>query len=182
MHDFLDIYIKLVIAIISFIAPLIIYLLSVNSDGIVIVREKANEEKRQLEEILRGQMNSGNLFDGIIEESNKAIKKTNKNITRKSNLLNPKWQILRIFLSLFFALAFLMLHILVKDKDCFMYNSSRHLSIFLLIASFVCELGGILILRQVAWAVIETKEEVAKKNREKELQKEHKIINSPINK
>jgi hypothetical protein len=178
MEHFLDVYTKLLIAIISFVAPLIIYLLSVNSDGIVIVRDKANEEKKQLEEILREQMNSGNAFDGIIEESNRSLTKTNKNITRKSNLLNPKRQILRIFLSLFLALVFLMFWMLLKDS--LIFNYSKTLSIIFLLSSFAFEIIGILILRQVTWAVIETKEEVAQKTREKELQKEQKIINSPI--
>jgi len=181
MHDFLDIYTKLIIAIASFIAPVIFYLLSVNTDGIGIVREKAIEESNQLNEIINNQENqknknkeTGYVFDNIIKESNKALKKVNNRIKRKSNLLTPKRQIYRIFSSLFCAILFLMCRMLAKESIIFPNNHT--LCVTFLILSFASTITSILILRQITWVVIETKEEVAKKGREQEKSSAEEIV------
>ena len=177
MTGFIDIYAKLIIAVVSFIAPLMVYLLNVYSDGIVMVRKNATEELRQFKAILSSQLiDSEQLTTKLIRKSTSTLKRAESDSERKINLLTPKRQINRIFSSLFAALFFVMLYMLSKDESIVTYK--HYLSVILLSLSLVCFLCGILILRQVAWISIETKEEIGKRAKEKELQAEQVV--SPL--
>ena len=159
MIGLLDIYAKLVIAVVSFIAPLIVYLLSVSSDGIAIVREQATEQSNQLQQLLKIQISESKQFSStMMKVSTQMLKELEKSTSRKSNLLNPKRQIIRIFSTLLGSLLFLMLYQLLKDPYFELY--SHNMEIGILIASFICFALGVIVLKQVAWNSIETKKDI----------------------
>lgn len=150
-------------------APLIVYLLSIYSDGIAIARQNATERINTLGDLLKGQINEeGQSPDvsKIIESSNEKLRDAKKESKRKLNLLNPKRQIYRIFSPLTLALFFIMLDKLFKDEN--VGCSNNILSVTLLFLSATCFIIGIFILKQVAWVVIDTKEEINKKTKKEE--------------
>ncbi len=53
MINCLDIYVKLIIAIISFVAPLIVYMLSVFSEGRAKIDKRRIEEESQITNLLK---------------------------------------------------------------------------------------------------------------------------------
>lgn len=78
---------------------------------------------------------------------------------------------------LFLALLLVMLRELNKSSFWFDYN--HHACATLLTISFIIFIGALLILRQVAWVVIETKSEIAKKQREQDNQSTKEAV-TPI--
>lgn len=162
MHGFIDIYSKLIIAIISFIAPVIVFLLSVFSNGIAILKRRAAEEKNQIANLLRTQMN-GEDFDAIvIAQSNAALEKSEQISKRKLKLLDPKRQIIRIFSVLLSTLLLVAVSMLFEDQNGVPINVHSHqIWSYLLYGSFASFVVGLLILRQVAWAIINTKQIIA---------------------
>lgn len=156
MEGFLDIYTKLIIGIISFIAPMTVYLLSIFSKGIAIIKAKGEIEQKQIRELIRDNLTVGNVNSKTISKSNKALKKAENRSDRRVRLLTPTRQIFRIFSSLFFSLLFVMIYKVVKDRETFkMYDHTT--CVMLLISSLALFIVGILILRQVVWAAIRTK-------------------------
>ena len=137
MHDFLDIYTKFIIAIISFIAPVIVYLLSVFSDGIAVITRRSKEEENQIGTLLRKKMvdEAANIDVKLIDTSNTALKESKAKNNRRIKLLDPQRQIHRIFCTLFVALFFIMLDMVVRDPQFGIYN--HKLSVFLILLSFV---------------------------------------------
>lgn len=162
MHGFIDIYSKLIIAIISFIAPVIVFLLSVFSNGIAILKRRAAEEKNQIANLLRTQMN-GEDFDAIvIAQSNAALEKSEQISKRKLKLLDPKRQTIRIFSVLLSTLLLVAVSMLFEDQNGVPINVHSHqIWSYLLYGSFASFVVGLLILRQVAWAIINTKQIIA---------------------
>lgn len=164
MNGFLDIYVKLIIAIISFIAPLIVYLLSVFSEGTAILTRKAKEYEMQIANLLRVEMEgvgAGQSFDPkIIEENSRLLKENEKEYTKRLNLLNPHIQLVRIFIPLLSALGFVMADMLTKDPAFKIYN--QYVSMGLILLSFTCFYYGIKFLRQVSKEIIDTKHMIAK--------------------
>jgi len=136
-----------------------VYLLSVSNDGIAIVREQSVEQSNQLQQLLRAQLvESKSLKSKELKNSTKELSKLEESITRKSNLLDPKRQIIRIFASLLGALLFLMIYELGKDPA--VWNFPENVLIGLLICSFGSFACGLLILKQVAWVSINTKNDI----------------------
>jgi len=161
LDGFLDIYSRLVIAILSFTAPLITYLLSVFGIAIEQTKKKAKEKERTVAEILRRQMNemkADNNVADFIATSNKRLKTEKRNDKRKINLLNPKRQILRIFIPLILSIISLMFYKLIKDPRLAIY--SHKLAVGLILFSVICFVVSLYVQKQVAWAVIEAKTEM----------------------
>jgi cell division protein FtsB len=158
----LDIYTKLIIAIISFIAPLIIHLLSVFSDGIAVVRRRYQEEEKQMNTLLKNEIQEmktdGTEISEAINTTNASFVKRKKNNKAKLQLLDPKRQIMRIFPVLFFSLAFIMIY---KTAECKQWCNNIGLSL-LLICSIILSVVGVWFLRNVAWAVIDVKQDMAR--------------------
>lgn len=159
MDGFIDIYSKLIISILSFIAPVIVYLLSVFSEGITIIRRKTNEEKSQILNLLKMQVQSASFNSRDLDASNKALKGLDLNNGNRTNLLNPKKQIVRIFTPLFLALVFIMI---VKLINTISWDYKEYISYTLVFLSLICFGLGMNYIKQVAWVIIETKEDIAK--------------------
>ena len=91
LTGFLDIYVKLIIAIISFIAPIIVYLLSFYSDGIAIIRRRVREEENQIAQLTKTQIfENVEDFRVIIAESTKDLQNLEKRNRHRLNLLTPE--------------------------------------------------------------------------------------------
>lgn len=158
MHEFIDTYVKLLIAMISFVIPLMVLLLSVFSKGASAIKKKYEQEQQELEGIIANQL--ANVVDyttisKTINKSSKSLRWCKRINKYKLNLLNPIRQLCRIVISLFLALTLIMLDMIIKDKAFKLYN--HLLSVFLIIGSFVCLFIGIVCLLQVGWISIHTK-------------------------
>lgn len=166
LHDFIEIYIKLVIAIVSFIAPLIVALLSVFSDGVGVMREKINAKTQGIARLLHDQTKGGGHFDNDqVNKSTKALTEAQGENQTIGNLLNPKRQIKRVFIPLIGSLFFIMLSKLNEASLVITYRDWVY--IVLLSLSFVCTVLSILVLKQIAWKVIETKDEISRREKQK---------------
>ena len=157
MAEAIDIYIKLLIAILSFIAPLIVFMLSISNDGMAEVRQRAIEEQKVWDEIRARE----GLIQSVKELVSTAQASAAKSLKIKINLLNPKRQIIRIFLLLAGAIF-----AIVGEKVNKLFAANGHcdwLTRILAVLSILCFIYGIWVLQQVTWAVINTKQELAQK-------------------
>lgn len=163
MSGFLDIYIKLIIAIISFITPLTVYLLSVFWEGTAILTRKAREYEIQIATLLSAQMqdlaNGQNFDPTIISSSGKLLRENEKMYTKRLRLLNPAVQLKRIFIPFLLALLFIMADMIIKDPSFGWYDKDLSLGlIFLSIVSFIV---GMTFLEEVSTEIIRTKQMIA---------------------
>ena len=159
MGNFVDIYIRLIIAVLSFVAPLIAYLLSVFSDGIAVVKQKAEVERAQIHSIIISTATKKTMDSQLIKKSLRAFEKTDNKTSKNLNLLNPQRQIKRIFGTLLVSLFFVMIAALCNDKSLFTFN--KIVSVSLIAASVLTFATGLMILKQITWATIRTKQDMA---------------------
>lgn len=170
MHDFIVTYVTLLIAMISFVAPVMLFLLSIFSHGIAIVKRKAEEEDQQIQKLLTSQLqNNGSNVD-LITKSSQTLTKNKKKNADKINLLNPKRQIIRVYAWLFSSLACVMADMLLKDKSFKLYN--HYVCMGLMFGSFILLVVSLLILLQVGWEIIDTKAMIAEEETAVKLGKE----------
>lgn len=135
-----------------------VLLLSVFNHGTIIVKKKFDEEQKQIGIILQDQLKRESQSAGLakfIENSSKALNESEKLIEVKLQLLNPKRQIIRMFIILFTALIFAMGNMLVRDTSLGWYN--HILSLSLLGASGLVLLYAMYVLYQVGCVIIDTK-------------------------
>ncbi|WP_286706409.1 hypothetical protein [Flavobacterium sp. 38-13] len=162
MENIIEIYTKLIIAIISFIAPLIIHLLSMFSEASSHIKRKADIELQQINELVKSQVQAeGAEIQKLMKESEVLYKNRAKTLKRQENILSPKRQISRIFPILFSSLIFVALYI-AAEEYCWGgadYNLLIEMSLF--ITSLVLSTIGVVCLKIIAWTVIEIKEQLA---------------------
>lgn len=156
METALDIYTKLLLAFISFTAPVIVFLLSVFSDGIGIIKKNIAEKEKQFGKLITG-MGQSSLNE--VEENVKKLRKEEKANKRTLNLLNPKRQIIRIFLMLTASLLFLVAYGIIKDHSLGLYNHT--VAVLLLLSSLATLSIALIFLKCVAWEAIDTKHRIA---------------------
>lgn len=166
MKDALDIYIKLLVAIISFIAPLLINLLSIFSDGIAIKKKRLEEYESQTTSLVKDGVDKGlNIAQLITQEASLFKSKTDKT-TKQLNLLDPKRQIFRIFPTFFYSLVLIILNRLFCDDGIINLLSAAAWPLNLIkwvlfLGSIGFAIWGVDILRNVIMAIIEVKQEIA---------------------
>ncbi|MGY3212496.1 hypothetical protein [Mucilaginibacter sp. HD30] len=162
MAGFLDIYIKLIIAVLSFIAPITIYLLSV--EGLDLTRKITGEQERQIALLKKITPPTHNAkVKKTMRIGDKGMDKMVKKNKRLTNLLNPERQMYRIFVTLTGALAFQMFYYLSADKT-FMpdyYHGFTTVFFFLSLVSFVMAVS---VFHQIAQAIIYSKKLVSDLN------------------
>jgi len=133
-----------------------VYLLSMFSEGVATIRRRAETERNEIAAILRDAIPIGaSINPKIVASSSKKLMAIESRNNRRIKLLTPTRQILRIFVTLFLSLLFIMIYKLLKDHTINLYN--RIGAVVLLSLSVICFVIGILVLWQVARAVIETK-------------------------
>lgn len=180
LHEVIDIYTKLVIAIISFIAPLMIHLLSMFGDALAHLKRRADIEVSQMDELVKSQVQQdGVQIQELISRSTSLYKDREKKLKRQKNILDPKRQIKRVFPTLFLSLIFLALYSVADSKEWFKeegYNDIICIVLFSL--SFICAGIGVIFLKCIAWTVIDIKELLAQQDKEKtvEVKKVENII------
>jgi hypothetical protein len=142
-------------------------MLSVYSEGLTLIRAKAKTEIDQIKELLNNSINDIFIFDSrIVKRSNIELRSLERKNKKTSKLLNPKRQIYRIFTPLFLSLLMIMIDKINKSSTFWIYNQKA--TILFLSLSFTCALIVILVIKQVAWKVIETKEILDKTDGNKE--------------
>ena len=160
MKEAIGVYSMLVIAVISFIAPLIAYLLSMASEGMAIIRRDNEIREKEIQDLITKLTHVGTFDKENLNKELRRLNRTERDGAFRIRLLTPHRQIYRVFSSLFGALLFIMVDDLIKDHHfCSLYN--HVLSIILISLSIICFIVGMLILRQVAWAVIRVKQMLA---------------------
>lgn len=122
MNSFIDILSRLIIATITFVAPMIVFCFGIFFDALKLnVKEKEEKHKILIEDAI-SQINT------LGANSLQVIKETAKKIEDKwyqkfwNVLMHPKVQIVLIFSFLFLALGFLMFSHLVLDNVWNLYN------------------------------------------------------------
>ena len=166
MKDALDIYIKLLVAIISFIAPLLINLLSIFSDGIAIKKKRLEEYESQTTALVKDGVDKGLNIAQLITQEASLFKTKKDKTTKQLNLLDPKRQIFRIFPTFFYSLVLIILNRLFCDDDIINLLSAADWPLNLIkwvlfLGSIGFAIWGVEILRNVIMAIIEVKQEIA---------------------
>ena len=169
MQAALDIYIKLLIAIISFIAPLLINLLSIFSDGIAVKKRKLTEFNTQAANLLKKEINAeGADVAKLVTDNSNVFKKRTDDTNSQLVLLDPKKQIISIFPTFFYSLLLIIVNRIASDNICenILPNKSfLNLVIYLSFAgSMWFAIKGVIILKRVVWAIIDVKQELAQEN------------------
>lgn len=176
MKEALDIYVKLLIAIISFIAPLLIHLLSVFSDGVAVKKRRWEEYSAQSNLLLRAAVQAATENIRILTtKSNSEFDKRKSDYEKDVRLLNPKTQIKYIFPLFFYSILCMIAHFLIFDidKKDFCTNTVLLLNIIcccLIAISMIFAACGVLRLFRVAIAIIDVKQEIAAINEEEKQQ------------
>ena len=114
MRDIVDLYARIVIGILGFVAPAITLLIGVFADGIDVHRKKNVAKARQLDNLMeeshkqiKGQSKEkvSHLFEAIKKHGRQKAK-----VQRDINLLSPKRQVVRVFGSLIFSLGMVLVY------------------------------------------------------------------------
>lgn len=145
------------------------------SDGTAAASKKFKEEEKQMTKLIKEQIGAdGANVAELIKENSDFFNKNKEENKRLLQLLAPKRQILRIFPILFLAIAAMMVFTLVIDHRNYLLQKEESVKYCdlvlwgLFLISITCSFLGILFLKQVAWAVIDVREQMAKdKEREK---------------
>lgn len=180
MDTAVDIYIKLVVALLSFTTPVIVYLLSVSSEGVEILKKRRDEQSNQVSKILRLSLNEGDTAKDkdILNRHLKELRTIEINNNKQIQLLNPKKQITRIFGSLFTSL------LLVTCSKCFLdsnfYFNNQLAGTLCGILSLASFCYSIVFLRDVSRAIIEIKEIMATEKVEKYSPKPKTVKSSSV--
>jgi len=122
MEEALSLYSFLILSLIGFVSPILILLLSVFSTGASIVQKKSEDEKEQAEANLRDSMDKKDSKEDVniknIDESLKKLKKTKRRAAVTLFYINPRLQIIFIFIPLlisFFLILYASTLIILSD-------------------------------------------------------------------
>lgn len=134
------------------------------SDGLAHVTNRTNTKILQIDELARKQMEQkGTKMHDLVKDIDKQYNKQRAGLKKELNLLSPKRQIRRIFPTLFLALIFLTLYHISKNQ-CWFTDQNFFIRNLFFILSFISATIGVVFLKNVAWAVIDVKQELAANN------------------
>lgn len=178
MNEVIDIYTKLIIAIISFIAPLIIHLLSMFSDATAHIKKRHKIQLSQMDELFRKQVQEAHTeqMSTLMQKSQAVYNKRENEYKTQQNVLNPKRQISRIFPVLFISLIFIAIYQLIHNSQSIEENVKILLSGISLLLSLMCAVAGVSFLKTIAWTVIDIKQELADEKTKKEIEEKAGIV------
>ena len=122
MEKFIDILSRLIIATITFVAPMIVFCFGIFYEALHLSKKDKEKEEKEIAEKAFALM--------ALPEADKVavLKDTNKHIRKKWSeslshfLLNPIFEIIFIFSCLFFSIGTLMFSYLVQENVLKMYN------------------------------------------------------------
>jgi hypothetical protein len=171
IDHFLDIYSKLVIGVISFIAPVTSYLLSTYLSDRHKILVRLEEQKTTIDKILESDLTEG-IKKGqgarqTLEGWNAKLKCSEEQIDRNLKLLkflNPKKRIALLFSALFFSIGLLLLNALVRGDVFDLYN--HKISVWLIALSLSSFIFAMISLWQIAWKLIDARQIIVTEQRE----------------
>ena len=105
-------------------------------------------------------LSSGIPVAEVVETIASEYKKQTAKLNTELHLLSPKRQIRRIFPTLFLALIFLILYHVSKN-ECWFVKENFFIRNLFFILSFISAAFGVYFLKNVAWTVIDVKQELA---------------------
>jgi hypothetical protein len=106
MREAIDLYAKLLIGTFSFIGPSFSLLIPLFYSAIQQSQKKHNSKLRNLQLITSQNITNSENFPDQIKRSNREIDKLIKQNNKEINLLKPRRQVRRLFISLFSAISF----------------------------------------------------------------------------
>jgi F0F1-type ATP synthase membrane subunit b/b' len=159
MTEFLDTLTRLIIAILSFLAPVVVFLLNVFHKGITLLSKQYEVETKQIQELIRQQAATPDgKFSEIMTKSTKELRKSEKKAQRIKNRLNPKRQVRLLFLPLIASITLLMIDFLIRGNVLNLYN--HNLSCVLITLALLSFLCACYVIKNTTWAIIEAKQSI----------------------
>ncbi len=114
----------LILAFLGMVAPILLVLLSVFREGVLKLSEESENERAKNEKNIKQQMaqleEGKEIDEKAIKASLKELRTMKKTAKTKLSYLNPKMQILRLFLPLMISFFSVILATLVKDNTYYM--------------------------------------------------------------
>jgi hypothetical protein len=132
MQDFSITLAQLIIAMIAFAAPIIIFLLSVNSEGIQKAKKQAEIEKKEFLRILAAEINNEGLSGADLKRRSADLTKSEKAANKRIDLLTPKVQITKIFIPLLLSLLFILVSLAISSKTWDIYTNYEAIGLVVL--------------------------------------------------
>ncbi len=121
MDKFLELIAILILTLIGFVLPIVSLLLSVFNDGVQKLSQQYYLEKEASEENIKNQLQKIQSFetDKIqdIEDNLKELKRIKKRAQNKLNFLDPRKQLLKLFIPLFASFLLFIFYFIVKDAE-----------------------------------------------------------------
>ncbi len=157
MKEVIEIYIKIIIAVFGFVAPSFTLLISIYIEGIEKKRIKQEEEIKQLERLIKNNLanNSADL-EGEMKSNLKQLEVKKRESTHELNLLNPKRQVIRMFLPLLFSLICIILYY-VERSNIYTYLNVFSIKCITISISVMFFSYALFVLWQLFDLIIETK-------------------------
>ncbi|MFI5171931.1 MAG: hypothetical protein ACHQFW_06045 [Chitinophagales bacterium] len=160
MHSFIEIFSIFIITIISFIAPISFYLLSISTKAIVLIKKNAETKTNQIYKILSERLRHPEDFNPKqLEENSKLLNEVIDRSNKTIKSLNTRLQISRIFTILLSSLLLMFAVMFINDHELNLYDP--YLSIFLIAGSVVLLVIGLFFLQRLVWIIIYIKTMIA---------------------
>lgn len=122
MIDLVDIYAKLILAVLGFVAPLIILMISLFKDGLENFIKRKKAERDVIAKVLSSQANADETIHDLVSKSNKQLNEIKKDIDEILDIMELKKQIKWLFGYLIVAFILSMLYFLYKANIYDLYN------------------------------------------------------------
>jgi len=164
LDGFLDIYTKLIIALISFTAPVITFLLSVPFSVLETQMRVAEQFYRTtlLEPVVESFKDKQSSYD-FIDNGYRRFFKLLKDVHKKNNLLNAKRQIKRTFIPLLISLTSVMFYKILEEKLQGPKETNvvclHYIMVSLIAVSLLSFVYALFVIKQIVWAAIDAKKE-----------------------
>ena len=143
---------------IAFAAPIIIFLLSVNSAGIQKAKNQAEIEKKEFLRILAAEINNEGLSGADLKKRSADLTKSEKAAKNRIDRLTPKVQITKIFIPLLLALLFILVSLAISSKTWDIYTNCE--AIVLVVLSFISLVVSLWFIKDLSWEIITTKQTI----------------------
>jgi hypothetical protein len=164
MQEFILVLSNLIIAMIAFAAPVILFLLSLNSEGIQKAKIQAEIQKRETLNILAKEIaENKDLKAADVEKRQKQLKNNEKKAIKRIQRLTPKIQIKKIFIPLLLSLMLIMFDMVLRNNKFGLYD--HYLSMILIALSIAGTATAGIFITELAWEIVTTKQMIEEEKR-----------------
>ncbi len=177
MKDAIEIYTKVIVAFFGFVAPSFTILISLFLDGIEKKRLAYEERSKELGRMSRELVTKSPdaQLSKIIAETSTLYKTEEKKAKKARNLLNPKRQVIRLFIPLVLSLFCISLYHCCRCVANYNRNDNK-LILLLFSAAFFCY--SIYVLWQLFEIIIDIKKSIVEEKNTETLTRDEDGINS----